>query len=129
MQPYELHQCAFSTTGCRNTWSQANRHAYAKPGKYAVHITLGLLNMLPAYHRVLDFFLRRIFAVSAIILGTVIALVDLPSLLPGGTFANNGVPTDSWFWRIFAVLFPLLFVILGIALFRAKPFKPWRGLH
>lgn len=87
------------------------------------------MSFLSAYYRILDFAVRRISALMCIIWGSVIALINILYLLPGGQIEVNGVPTSDLFWRIFGVVFPILFVIIGIALFKAKPIGPWRGLH
>jgi hypothetical protein len=90
---------------------------------------LGIMSFLSAYYRLLDFALRRIFALMCIIWGSVIALINILYFFPGGQIEVNGVLTSDLFWRIFGVAFPLLFVIIGIVLFKAKPIRPWRGLH
>ena len=87
------------------------------------------MSFLAIYHRILDFFIRRIFAVGAVVVGTIITLANMQYLLPGGAIPVNGVPTDSWLWRVSGILVPLALVIFGVVLFRAKPLKPWRGLH
>jgi hypothetical protein len=87
------------------------------------------MSFLSAYYRILDFAVRRIFSLMCIIWGSAIALINILYLLPGGQVELNGEATSDLLWRIFGVAFPLLFVIIGIMLFKAKPIRPWRGLH
>lgn len=74
--------------------------------------------------RVFDFYVRRFFAVAAMIVGLILVLVDMPALLPGHKINVNGVPSSDWFSRLFGVVMPLLVVLFGRWLFRLKPIYP-----
>ncbi|TFW33711.1 hypothetical protein E4O92_05815 [Massilia horti] len=57
--------------------------------------------------------------------GTVSFIYGMSNILPGGTVQFNGQPTDDMVLRCFSALFPLIMAVLGIFLFRAKPYYPW----
>lgn len=68
---------------------------------------------------------RRVMAVAFIIGGSLLAISWLPSLLsPNGTIPVNGVEENDLFYRAFAVVIPALAAVLGVFLYRAKPFVP-----
>lgn len=77
-----------------------------------------------AYWRTFNFLIRRVFAIGSISAGIVLAIVDIPALLPDGTVNVDGVPTSDLVFRLLSVAVPLLFVIIGLALFRVKPYYP-----
>jgi hypothetical protein len=58
--------------------------------------------------------------------GSLISVFNIPALLPGGTIDVNGVPSGDLVMRSVAVFLPLLVAVLGVALFRAPPFRPNR---
>jgi hypothetical protein len=76
------------------------------------------------YWRFFSFVVRRIIAVGFFVAGCWGALSNLPMLLPGGAVVIDGVREDDLGMRALMVGFPLLFAVLGVALFRAKPFVP-----
>jgi hypothetical protein len=91
--------------------------------RYVVDFTLGV-DAMSLYWRVFNFLIRRVVAPGFVIVGTIVALGNLGSLLPGGTINVNGAPTDDIVFRAIGVFMPLLVAALGIALFRAPPFTP-----
>ena len=76
------------------------------------------------YWRTFNFFVRRVIAISSIFVGLVLAIIDTPALLPGGTINVDGVPISDLVFRILSVVLPLLVAIIGVALFRIKPYYP-----
>lgn len=67
---------------------------------------------------------------SAFIVGGLIVFIEgIPDSLLGGTIIIDGQSTDDIVLRLFATLFPLVLVVLGIFLFRAKPYYPSHILH
>jgi hypothetical protein len=76
------------------------------------------------YWRVFNFFVRRVVAVGFMVIGLVIAIGNSPSLLPGHTIDVNGTPNDDIVMRCIAVFLPLVAAVLGLLLFRAKPYDP-----
>lgn len=81
------------------------------------------------YWRIFNFLVRRVVATGFVAGGLVVALRSVGSLLPGGTINVNGVPSDDFVFRLFAVLLPLIVSVLGVALYRAKPFSPSTKPH
>lgn len=79
---------------------------------------------MSVYWRFFNFLVRRVVASAFVVVGGIVAAADIPALLPGGTIPVNGVPTDDLVFRLASVGMPLLVAILGIALYRAKPFVP-----
>ncbi len=73
---------------------------------------------------IFNFFARRIFGPSCVFVGTILALTNIGAILPGGTINMNGAPTDDLVLRIFAVVWPSVMAVLGVALYRAKPYAP-----
>lgn len=71
-----------------------------------------------------NFLIRRIIALGFVFGGIILFIYGVPSILPGGTVQFNGEPTDDMVLRFFSALFPLVVVVLGIFLFRAKPYYP-----
>jgi hypothetical protein len=76
------------------------------------------------YWQFLNLLIRRILAAGFVCGGIVLFIYGIPSILPGGTAPFNGQPTGDIVFRLFSALFPLLVVVLGIFLFRAKPYYP-----
>lgn len=76
------------------------------------------------YWRFFNFLVRRVVASVFVVGGCIITAADAPALLPGGTILVNGVSTDDLIVRLVSVGMPLLMAILGLALYRAKPFVP-----
>jgi hypothetical protein len=76
------------------------------------------------YWRLFDFLVRRIVAISFIVGGLMVAGSSFSSLLPGGGILVNGQPNTDIVFRLLGVLAPLVVVIMGIALFRSRPFNP-----
>lgn len=74
-----------------------------------------------SYNRFLFFLIRRVVAPGFVLFGSLLTLVNLPSLAPGATIEFNGVPTDDLVIRSISVLMPLVVAILGVMLYRAKP--------
>lgn len=56
--------------------------------------------------------------------GFILFLYGVPSILPGGSAQLNGQPTDDMVIRFFSAFFPLIVVVMGVFLFRAKPYYP-----
>jgi hypothetical protein len=84
----------------------------------------GIMKIHKLYWQFLNFLIRRIVAVGFVFGGIVLFVYGVPSILPGGIVQFNGQPTDDMVFRIFSALFPLVVVVLGIFLFRAKPYYP-----
>lgn len=61
--------------------------------------------------------------------GFILFIYGIPNILPGGTVQLNGEPTDDIVFRLFSALFPLIVVVLGVFLFRAKPYYPSSMSH
>lgn len=76
------------------------------------------------YWQFLNFLIRRIVASGFVFGGTVFFIYGVPGILPGGIVQFNGQPTNDMVFRFFSALFPLVVVVLGIFLFRAKPYYP-----
>lgn len=76
------------------------------------------------YWRFLNFLIRRVVATAFVSGGIILFIYGMPSILPGGTVQVNGEPTDDMVFRFFSALFPLVLVVLGIFLFRAKTYYP-----
>ena len=79
------------------------------------------------YWRFFNFMVRRVVAVCFTVGGSYAALASVPIVLPGGTVVIDGARTDDMVIRAFTVVFPLVVALLGIALFRSKPFVPSWG--
>jgi len=83
------------------------------------------MDISKAYWRFFNFLVRRVVGVAFIIGGSVVALSWLPALLsPHGTIPVNGVEESDLFYRAFAVVLPALMAVLGVFLYRVKPFVP-----
>jgi hypothetical protein len=81
------------------------------------------VDLLPLYLRFFNFMVRRVVAVAFVVVGSLGALLSIPAIfIPNGSVLVNGVAQGSLFWRILAVVFPGVFAILGVVLFRARPF-------
>ncbi len=52
------------------------------------------------------------------------AVLGISNILPGGTVLVDGTPSDDLVFRWVTFLLPLLFVPIGIALFKVAPFVP-----
>jgi len=76
------------------------------------------------YWRFFNFLVRRAVASAFVVIGGIVAAVNTPALLLGGTIPVNGVPTNDLVFRLASVGIPLLAAFLGVALYRAKPFFP-----
>ena len=76
------------------------------------------------YWRVFNFMTRRVMAVCFVVGGLAGFAFGVPNLLPGGTILVNGARSDDVVYRAFAALMPLLICLLGVALFRSKPYLP-----
>lgn len=74
--------------------------------------------------RVFNFMVRRVMAVGFVFVGLVLVAYGLPTLLPGGTIKVNGVPSDDMVYRLFGTLMPLVACVLGVALYRTRPYLP-----
>jgi putative acetyltransferase len=86
------------------------------------------MRLADIYWRVFDFVARRLIAVWFMLGGTVLVFYFLPSLLdPNGTILVNGKPDSDFGMRLIAVLFPGIFVAVGVfLLFFCKPLVPKR---
>jgi hypothetical protein len=83
------------------------------------------MDISKAYWLFFNFMVRRVVAVAFIIGGSIVALSWLPALFsPNGTIPVNGVEESDLFYRAFAVVLPTLAAVLGVFLYRAKPFVP-----
>ncbi|KAF0813457.1 hypothetical protein IGB42_01808 [Andreprevotia sp. IGB-42] len=76
-----------------------------------------------AYWVFFNFMVRRVLASLFIVVGLLLCIFNLPALMPGGTLLVDGSPSADLVMRLFAVFFPVLLCVLGIALFRCKPFR------
>jgi hypothetical protein len=76
------------------------------------------------YWKFFNFIVRRVLAIGFIGVGLILAAYGLPNVLPGGTVLVNGIASDDLVFRWLSVLLPLIAVALGVALFKAAPFKP-----
>ena len=76
------------------------------------------------YWSILNFVVRRVVALGFIAIGLLVAASGAPGLLPGGSVQMNGAPSDDLVLRMAFVLLPLLVAVLGVALYRVKPFRP-----
>ncbi len=74
--------------------------------------------------RVFNFMVRRVMAIGFVFVGLVLFAYGLPTLLPGGTIKVNGVPSDDMVYRLFGTLMPLVACVLGVALYRTRPYLP-----
>lgn len=81
------------------------------------------MNYTERRFKVLNIFSRRVLAPGVIIVGTILALYGVRYLMAEATINVNGVPTDDLVMRIVGVAMPLLAVVFGLLLFRAKPSK------
>jgi hypothetical protein len=75
------------------------------------------------YLTFLSFAARRIVAPMFVLGGGIMAVVNLPTLLPGRTIMVNGVPSDDLVLRAASVVFPLLVAALGAAMYRSLPVR------
>lgn len=76
------------------------------------------------YWRLFNFLTRRVLACSFLVGGIVLFIASVPNVFPGGTVQYDGQATDDMGFRVISVLFPLIVVVLGIFLFRVKPYYP-----
>jgi hypothetical protein len=81
------------------------------------------------YWRFFNFLVRRVVAVGFVVVGSILAVVNLPSLLPGGTIHVDGSPSSDIVLRVVAVLLPIVVAALGVALYRVAPFVPGNHLR
>ncbi len=77
------------------------------------------------YWRIFNFLVRRVIAIFFVVIG----LVNLSSLLPGGTINVSGSPSDDIVFRLVAVLLPIVVAALGVVLYRVAPFDPNKKLR
>jgi hypothetical protein len=82
------------------------------------------MSFLSLYWRVFNFLVRRVVAPGFTVGGLIIAVINVPALLPGGTFNVDGSPSTDIVMRLVSVAMPLLVSALGLALYRAQPFTP-----
>ena len=76
------------------------------------------------YLRFFNIFVRRVVAITWIVIGLIITCANLPLLLPGATIEIDGARTDDLVYRACAVLIPFLGVVAGVLFFRSKPYRP-----
>ena len=76
------------------------------------------------YWRIFNFLVRRVVAVAFVVGGVAIAFASVHAVLPGGTINVDGVPSSDLVFRWSAVVLPLVMALLGVGLYRAKPFTP-----
>jgi H+/Cl- antiporter ClcA len=81
------------------------------------------------YWRIFNFLVRRVIAVGFVVVGFVIGLVNLNSLLPGGTIKVGGSPSSDIVFRLAAVLLPIVVTALGVMLYRVAPFSPSKKMR
>jgi hypothetical protein len=86
-------------------------------------MTLGIHHMT-AYWRFFNFLVRRVLAAAFSIGGITLAYLNVEAIFPGGTINVDGVPSNDLVFRWIAFLLPLIIAVLGVALYRAKPFSP-----
>lgn len=76
------------------------------------------------YWRIFNFLVRRVIAVGFVVVGSIVGVVNLPSLLPGGTINVDGLPSGDIVLRLATVLLPVIVAGFDIALYRVAPFIP-----
>lgn len=74
--------------------------------------------------KLFNFFARRVLAISFVVGGSVMAVLAVSNILPGGTVLVDGIPSDDLVFRWASFLLPLLLVPFGVALFKVAPFLP-----
>ncbi|MFZ6816113.1 hypothetical protein ACO0K3_16705 [Undibacterium sp. Rencai35W] len=74
--------------------------------------------------KLFNFLTRRVMAVSFVVGGSVMAVLSVSNILPGGMVLVNGIPSDDLVFRWVTFLLPLLLVPFGVALFKVAPFVP-----
>ncbi len=74
--------------------------------------------------RLFNFLARRIVAPGFVVVGFLLAAFNIPSLFPGGTINVDGIPSNDIVMRLFAVVLPLVVAVMGVAMFKAKPYLP-----
>jgi hypothetical protein len=74
--------------------------------------------------KLFNFFARRVLAISFVVGGSVMAVLAVSNILPGGTVLVDGIPSDDLVFRWVTFLLPLILVPFGVALFKAAPFVP-----
>jgi hypothetical protein len=71
-------------------------------------------------------FFGRIFGWGAMIIGGIVAITYIPRLVdPNGTINVNGIEETDLFYKVVAVLFPLLIAVAGGFMIRTKPYHPF----
>lgn len=76
------------------------------------------------YYDFLNFFMRRVVAVSFIAGGAIMGITGIGYLLPGATVLVNGSPSRDLLLRLFAALMPWVMAGLGVLLYRVAPYYP-----
>jgi hypothetical protein len=83
---------------------------------------------MTTYWRVFNFMIRRVVAVGFMVVGVILVVTWLPSLLdPNGSIPVNGIPDHDLGMRLFGVVLPAIVAVLGVLLFRSKPYDPDRN--
>ncbi len=78
------------------------------------------------YWRLFNFFVRRVLAITWVVIGLIVACGNFPLPLPGATVEVAGTSTNDLFYRISAVVLPLLGAVAGVLMYRADPYRPHR---
>ncbi|WP_295684784.1 hypothetical protein [uncultured Nevskia sp.] len=74
--------------------------------------------------RLFNFLARRVVAPGFVVVGFLLAAFNIPNLFPGGTVNVDGIPSNDIVMRLSAVVLPLFAVVMGVAMFMAKPYRP-----
>ncbi len=106
----------------------AGTHWY-EPQPAAPAKALAGTSQMNLYWRAFSFLVRRVVASAFSVGGLIIAVLNAPGLLPGGTINVDGSPSTDIVIRLISGAMPLLISALGLALYRAKPFTPSEQHH
>jgi hypothetical protein len=76
------------------------------------------------YSRAFNFLARRVIATCFFLGGLVVAGSNITAVFPGGTISVNGYLSSDIFLRTAVVVIPLFMAVVGVLLFRSKPYYP-----
>ena len=70
----------------------------------------------------------RLFGWSALLVGSLIALSNIPLLLdPNSTTNINGIEETDLFYKLVSIILPAIMALLGWLIIKSKPFNPLGG--
>ena len=87
---------------------------------------LGAMKITDIYWRAFNFLARRVVATCFLFGGLVVAGSNITAVLPGGTISVDGYLSSDILLRIAVVVVPLFMAVVGVLLFRSKPYYPER---